>query len=356
MRGWWRDLTDLVLPADCGGCGRPRTVLCPECRAVLSGAAPCRVRPVPEPPGLPAVHAAARYGDEVRAVLLAHKERGALALSGPLGTALAGAVRAGLREAWGNGDERGVVAGGAGDGRADDNRADDNRAEDGRAGDGRVAGGVRSWGPGAPVLLVPVPSGRRAVRARGHDPVRRIAYAAAGELRRTGTPARVAAVMRQRRTVADQSGLNSRQRLDNLAGALAVAPGGERLLAGGPVVLVDDLMTTGASLTEAARAVREAMSAREVTSAHAMSATEARRVGGGAGGRVRQLDGAPRERVSVVYGSGTRERTGARTTGPREGGAGRKRGPGMPGPNGAGEVICAAVIAATPDSFAINRN
>ncbi|WP_240926212.1 ComF family protein [Streptomyces sp. JB150] len=366
MRGWWRDLTDLVLPADCGGCGRPRTVLCPECRAVLSGAAPCRVRPVPEPPGLPAVHAAARYGDEVRAVLLAHKERGALALSGPLGAALAGAVRAGLRAAWGNGDERGVVRGGGVDGRASDGRACDSRAEDGRAGDGRaedgrvadgrVAGGMRSWGPGAPVLLVPVPSARRAVRARGHDPVRRIAYAAAGELRRTGTPARVAAVVRQRRTVADQSGLNARQRLDNLAGALAVAPGGERLLAGGPVVLVDDLMTTGASLTEAARAVREAMSAREARSAHAMSVTAARRAGGGAGGRVRQLDGAPRERVSVVYGSGTRERTGARTTGPREGGAERKRGPGMPGPNGAGEVICAAVIAATPDSFAINRN
>lgn len=65
------------------------------------------------------------------------------------------------------------------------------------------------------------------------------------------------AVLRQRRRVADQSGLNSRQRLDNLAGALTVAPGGGRLLAEGLVVLVDDLMTTGASLTEAARAVRE---------------------------------------------------------------------------------------------------
>jgi hypothetical protein len=55
-----------------------------------------RVRPVPEPPGLPVVLAAARYADEVRATLLAHKERGALALAGPLGVALAGAVRAGL--------------------------------------------------------------------------------------------------------------------------------------------------------------------------------------------------------------------------------------------------------------------
>ncbi|WP_373413218.1 ComF family protein, partial [Streptomyces sp. NRRL B-24085] len=91
MRGWWQDLTDLMLPAECGGCGKPRTVLCTECRASLDGAAPSRVRPVPEPPGLPVVHAAARYADSVRAVLLAHKERGVLGLAGPLGTALAGA-------------------------------------------------------------------------------------------------------------------------------------------------------------------------------------------------------------------------------------------------------------------------
>ncbi len=104
-----------------------------------------------------------------------------------------------------------------------------------------------------------LPSSRQAVRARGHDPARRIALAAAGELRRTGTPAGVLA-MRQRRAVADQAGLNSRQQLDNLAGALEVAAGGARLLAsGGRVVLVDDLMTTGASMTEAARAVRAAV-------------------------------------------------------------------------------------------------
>ncbi|WP_338897944.1 ComF family protein [Streptomyces sp. TG1A-60] len=264
MRGWWRDLTDLVLPAECGGCGRPRAVLCPECRAALTGAAPCRVRPVPEPPGLPAVHAAAPYEDAVRAVLLAHKERGALALVGPLGTALAGAVRAG-------------------------------------GGDG-------------PVLLVPVPSARRAVRSRGHDPARRIALTAAGELRRTGTPARVLGVLRQRRAVADQSGLDSRQRLDNLAGALEVAAGGTRLLGGGQVVLVDDLMTTGASLTEAARAVR---------TARAGWATAA---------------GEP----DVGRTTKKAVRTQAVTR--------------MAGADGAEDVIRAAVVAAPPDSFQINRN
>ncbi len=65
----------------------------------------------------------------------------------------------------------------------------------------------------------------------------------------------MAPVLRQGRAVADQAGLSAPQRLANLAGALGVAGGGARLLEGGSVVLVDDLMTTGASLVEAARAV-----------------------------------------------------------------------------------------------------
>jgi predicted amidophosphoribosyltransferase len=291
MRAWWQDLTDLVLPAECGGCGRPREVLCPECRAALMGAAPCRVRPAPEPVGLPEVHAAAPYEDAVRAALLAHKERGALALAEPLGTALAGAVRAGLGEVWGGGAEDFPPGRGASSG------------DDGRD-------------PRGDVLLVPVPSARRAVRARGHDPARRIALSAARVLRRAGTPARVLAVLRQRRAVADQAGLDSRQRLDNLAGALEVAAGGVPLLGGGRVVLVDDLMTTGASLAEAARAVRAAHDRWVVSSA----------ADGKDAGRTREE--AVRIRgVEGMYGVGH-----------------------------AGEGLCAAVVAASPDAFHINRN
>jgi predicted amidophosphoribosyltransferase len=312
MRGWWQDLTDLVLPAECGGCGRPRTVLCPACRAALGGGAPRRVRPVPEPPGLPAVYAAAPYADAVRAALLAHKERGALALARPLGVALAGAVRAGLRAAAagagaGTGAEPGAGAG-AGTGT-------------GPGADAGAAGAGRSWAAaGGSVLLVPVPSARRTVRARGHDPTRRIARAAAGELRRSGTPARVLAVLRQRRAVADQSGLNSRQRLANLAGALEVAGGGAELLLSGPVVLVDDLVTTGASLTEAARVVNV-----------------------------------------TVYTARAREGMGQRKSGARQDPL-RKERNSMYGAleigsaYGAGDVICAAVVAASPDSFEKNRN
>ncbi len=210
MRGLWRELVGVVLPAECAGCGEARTGLCEECRAAL-GRGAARARPDPEPVGLPDVYAAAAYADEVRAVLIAHKERGALGLARPLGAALAGAVR---------------------------------------------SAAVRQGG--GEVLLVPVPSSRRAVAARGHDAARRIARAAARELRGGGRRVRVAAVVRQGRVVADQSGLSARERLANLGGALVVVPGAGRLLEAAPVVLVDDLMTTGASLVAAAAAVRAA--------------------------------------------------------------------------------------------------
>lgn len=352
-------------------------MLCPECRAVLSGTAPSRVRPVPEPSGLPVVHAAATYEDEARAVLLAHKERGALALAAPLGTALAGAVRAGLRDARADGGDM--------SGRAVRSPGRQARAFGAEA--GRSTGG-----DDAPVLLVPVPSARGAVRARGHDPARRIALAAASELRRTGTPARVLAVLRQGRAVADQSGLNSRQRLDNLAGALTVAPGGGRLLVGGgPVVLVDDLMTTGASLAEAARALRAAMATGAAAGSRALERAETsdgegvqvgaesagvsgleglsvsglggRSVYGGTEGEVDAYRWGTAEPagcgdgVTLVYRARSRESRGERKAGPTEGAVRRTREvPGIMGTGRPDDLIRAAVVAAPPDSFEINRN
>ncbi|MER5867810.1 ComF family protein [Kitasatospora sp. NPDC002040] len=196
-------LLDLLLPARCAGCGAGRSQLCPGCRAALTTARAGPAGPQPPPAGLPPVHSAAPYADPVRRLLIAHKERGALRLAGPLGQALARAV--------------GPVL------------------------DGR------------PVLLVPMPSTRRSVRARGHDPTLRLARAAAGELRRAGHRVRAAPVLRHGRAVADQSGLTAAQRRANLHGALVLRPGAGRLLTGRQPVLVDDLVTTGATLAEAAR-------------------------------------------------------------------------------------------------------
>ncbi|GAA1903261.1 ComF family protein [Streptantibioticus ferralitis] len=219
MRSWYREIADLVLPVDCAGCGRVRSALCDGCREKLCGAGAIRrVWPDPVPSGLPPVYAAGAYEDEVRAVLLAHKERGALRLAEPLGEALAQSVQAAIRG----------VGGGEGEGEAPH--------------------------PG-PLLLIPVPSARLATAARGHDPARRVALRAARELRRAGVSARVLAVLRQRRLVADQAGLSAAERLENLSGALGAVSGSGRLLRDGPVVVVDDVLTTGASVVEAARAL-----------------------------------------------------------------------------------------------------
>ncbi|RBM21477.1 ComF family protein [Streptomyces sp. PT12] len=225
MREWWRELGSLMLPTACAGCGVGWGVLCAACRELLWARPARRVWPVPEPAGLPAVYAVAEYADEARAMLLAHKERGMLGLAGPLGRGLAAGVRA-------------AVAGGP------------------RGSPGGALGGALGGASGEVIGLVPVPSARAAVARRGHDPVRRLAMAAAGWLRREGRAVRVARALRQCRPVADQAGLTAGQRVANLAGALTVRSGA--LTPGERVVLVDDVLTTGASLVEAARAVRSA--------------------------------------------------------------------------------------------------
>ena len=105
-------------------------------------------------------------------------------------------------------------------------------------------------------ILVPVPSSPASRRVRGREPlldlVRRM------ELSR---PVRLAPVLRVGRRVRDQAGLDHRERRANLAGSMALHPGVHRVVAGADVVLVDDVVTTGATLTEARRALHTDASA-----------------------------------------------------------------------------------------------
>ncbi|MEV5746881.1 phosphoribosyltransferase family protein [Actinoallomurus sp. NPDC052308] len=200
---------DLVLPQRCAGCGRADGLLCSACAALLRG--PAEVRPPrPTPPGLPRPWSVAAYTGAVRQLIVAHKERGRTGLARPLGSCLATAVLAAVEDAADAADAMG------------------------------------------PVLLVPVPSSRASVRRRGHDPTLRIALAAAREATRQGAAVSVARVLVHRRRVADQSGLTAADRAANLAGALTV----RRDVRGTLVIVVDDVITTGATLAEAARALR----------------------------------------------------------------------------------------------------
>ncbi|MFW6693392.1 ComF family protein [Streptomyces sp. MAR4 CNX-425] len=280
MRGTGRELAGLLLSAGCAGCGAGRGAgaLCAECAAELTAGAVRRVVPRPRPPGLPAVYAAVAYGGAARTALLAHKERGALRLARPLGAALAAAVRAaataaGSRAAGGRATgtsatgtsatgtsatgTRGAPIHGAGPRATGAPVAGAGPGARGRA----AGGGARPRAPGGErVVLVPVPSARGAVVRRGHDPVRRAGLVAAERLRRGGMRAELLPVLRQRRAVADQAGLSAAARQRNLSGALEAVRGGVPPLRapGCRVVLVDDVLTTGASLAEAARAVRAA--------------------------------------------------------------------------------------------------
>jgi predicted amidophosphoribosyltransferase len=90
------------------------------------------------------------------------------------------------------------------------------------------------------------------VRTRGYDHALRLARAAAGACRTRGVPAVGRHLLQPARTAADQSGLDAAAREANLRGALCALP-----VPPSRVVLVDDLVTTGVTLQEAARALAQ---------------------------------------------------------------------------------------------------
>ena len=103
-------------------------------------------------------------------------------------------------------------------------------------------------------LVVP-PSSKQSVRRRGYEPATVLAAQIIRQARKAGFELKLA---RQALTliepVHDQAQLNARQRFENLANAMV----GQRWFAGQQVILIDDIVTTGATLLECRRAVEEA--------------------------------------------------------------------------------------------------
>jgi predicted amidophosphoribosyltransferase len=128
---------------------------------------------------------------------------------------------------------------------------------------GSAASDVLDKGNG-PVLVVPAPNSRQARRRRGDAPLLALARAAVGGY----APNEVVAAdaLRLRRRVADQAGLNAKERQVNLEHAIEVRARWVPTVRGSVCVLVDDVLTTGATLVEAARALRRD-GAREVVAA-----------------------------------------------------------------------------------------
>jgi predicted amidophosphoribosyltransferase len=220
--GWvqpLRELARLLLPVACP-CGELDVRWCPRCAALLAGP-PVRVErgaprldrldgvaPVP-------VWALTPYAGPVRDVVVHWKDRGRADLDRLLAPALRGAAA-----------QLGPVLAAA------------------------LAG--------APAAVVPVPSTGAARRARSRDPVAVLARAVADGLHDAGVGARVVPALARRGSGRDQVGLGARARWRNLAGAVRMTRHGTRTLGQrSACILVDDVLTTGATLAAVERALEQ---------------------------------------------------------------------------------------------------
>lgn len=219
--GWIETAADLLLRNDCMCCGRvpERTsraggvagaALCADCALELT-VAPQRIDP--QVPSVP-VFACGPYGGAHRAIVLAAKDHMRAPAAKVIGRVWAGAVE-------------------------------------------YLAAGGEVPHPGlCPVALVPAPTRRAAVKARGGD----IVTAAARELARTLPGTQVAPIAKLDDHAPDAVGLSRLQRRASLAENLRLRRGDVQKLAqfsraGGEVLIVDDVCTTGATIAQLALAL-----------------------------------------------------------------------------------------------------
>jgi len=105
-------------------------------------------------------------------------------------------------------------------------------------------------------LVVPVPLHRKKLRQRGFNQSELIAQAALKLVNTSDRFHLAPAVLERRRETQAQIGLSRRQRRENMRGAFAVARADE--VKDKPILLVDDVFTTGTTVSECARVLRRA--------------------------------------------------------------------------------------------------
>ena len=223
-----RDALALLVPVTCAGCSLDDRVLCSACTLELEASLPCRYQRLLD--GTP-VFSALVYDGAVRRVILSFKQRGRTDVAAHLAGALAAAVSAGVATAC----------------------------------------AAATPGPSAEIELVTIPSSTVAFRRRGYSPVGLLLQHVARSQRVVGSERvvrselvtgsqRAPGSLRARRLLVnngarfDQKLLGHDDRERNLVGTLRARASaqGRRLL------IVDDVVTTGATIVEAARALREA--------------------------------------------------------------------------------------------------
>lgn len=183
----------LFLGSVCPGCRLPSCSLCASCTQLLTAPTPVVV----ERPGLERIPvvAANSYRPLVEHLVPAFKDDGALHLA--------------------------------------------------RALSGRLAAAVAELRPAPATVLVPVPSLAAKVRARGLDHGRRLVAGAARSTRLAWRP-----LLARAASGVDQRELGRRGRSSNVEATMRARA------CRAPVLLCDDVVTTGATLVEAVRAVR----------------------------------------------------------------------------------------------------